>query len=656
MSTLTGTSVLGRARWEWDRGPLAVVVLLAPAAAAVGALAALAPRMTLIGVVAACAIGICLLRIDVAVMLLVVTAPLEPQYPTVAGISVTKLAGALCFASLGLDTLRSGRKLRLDRSHAVVLGILAIAFLSTLQARDVGPALTTTLRYASFAGVYIVLSLVGDRMDLVRRVVWALSLASTASAVIALQNYLNANTIFATLQNANPTDFAFILVTTLPLTFWLLGTKPVLRPLVVLMIVLMSTAAVLSLSRSAVVGVAAGLLFFVLTDRSRLPLVLGGGILAIAAAIFVIHSNPARFETALFYKQNIAETNVTTRLDAWHAAARLAAENPVLGIGPGNFQFYFNEATNRPPGTFNILVVHDAYLDIAAELGFIAATLFVLYLLIIFSRLTAVIRSRAGPRTYAQALRVALVIASVASIFISQQYFLPFWLIGGLATALWRVSLREPKLSPAGGTLPELFAGPRPGNYDGPMEGSAVDQRERRLKDEFAAARASQERNRMTEERLAEEERALALRVKEFATTEAQLAKARKELNQKEQELARREVFLLGEEERRSLSLEARERDLEELAARQEAERRDVERRLQELKDLAAAIDVQQKDVKERLRDLRFYENQLDVRFQTLHRKEQKLKDVVPDVGPPQPEGPHDRRPAPPASGGDEPG
>ena len=317
--------------------------------------------------------------------------------PTSPGVSVTKLAGALCFAALALDALRSRRKLSLDRSHAVGFGILAIALLSTLQARDVGPALTTTIRYASFAGVYIVLSLVGDRMDLVRRVVWALSIAATVSAVIGLQNYLNGNTIYATLQNANPTDFAFILVTTLPLTFWLLGTKPALRPLVVLMIAVMSTAAVLSLSRSAVVGVAAGLFFFVLTDRRRLPLVLGGGIVALAAAVFVIHSNPGRFQTALFYKQNIAETNVTTRLDAWHAAARLAAQNPLLGIGPGNFQFYFNEATDRPPGTFNILVVHDAYLDIAAELGFVAATLFVIYLVIVFSRLTAVIRSPRDP-------------------------------------------------------------------------------------------------------------------------------------------------------------------------------------------------------------------------------------------------------------------
>ena len=88
-------------------------------------------------------------------------------------------------------------------------------------------------------------------------------------------------------------------------------------------------------------------------------------------------------------------------------------------------------------------------------------------------------------------------IAAVASIFISQQYFLPFWLIGGLATALWRGTLREPKLSPILGPLPGDSAAPRPGNYDGPMEDSAVDQSERRLRDEFAAARAQQQRNRM---------------------------------------------------------------------------------------------------------------------------------------------------------------
>jgi hypothetical protein len=33
---------------------------------------------------------------------------------------------------------------------------------------------------------------------------------------------------------------------------------------------------------------------------------------------------------------------------------------------------------------------------------------------------------------------IALVVGAVATLTLSEQYFAPFWLLGGLATALWR--------------------------------------------------------------------------------------------------------------------------------------------------------------------------------------------------------------------------
>jgi putative inorganic carbon (HCO3(-)) transporter len=84
-----------------------------------------------------------------------------------------------------------------------------------------------------------------------------------------------------------------------------------------------------------------------------------------------------------------------------------------------------------------LTVAHDAYLDIGAELGLIAMALFILYLVVAYARLTVAVREGFGPPGYAQALRISLVIAAVCSIFLSEQYFLPFWLIGGLATAIW---------------------------------------------------------------------------------------------------------------------------------------------------------------------------------------------------------------------------
>ena len=175
----------------------------------------------------------------------------------------------------------------------------------------------------------------------------------------------------------------------------------------------------------------------VLVDRRHVRLVLGGGVLALTVALLVIRSDPSRFETALLYKQKVADYNVTTRYDAWNAAAELAVEKPLLGVGPGNFRFYYNEQTGRPVGTHNLYVAHNAYLDVAAELGLLAMILFLVYLGMIMSRLTVAARRGYGLPGYALALRVSLLVAIVSAIFVSEQYYAPFWLLGGLATAVW---------------------------------------------------------------------------------------------------------------------------------------------------------------------------------------------------------------------------
>jgi O-antigen ligase len=128
---------------------------------------------------------------------------------------------------------------------------------------------------------------------------------------------------------------------------------------------------------------------------------------------------------------------VETRLDAWSAAARLSTENP-LGVGPGNFRFHYLEETGRPPGTNNIGVVHNAYLDVAAELGLVAMVVFLLYLGTVFLRAGIARRRGSGPPGLASAIRTAMVVAFVAALFLSEQYYAPFWLLGALATALWR--------------------------------------------------------------------------------------------------------------------------------------------------------------------------------------------------------------------------
>jgi O-antigen ligase len=416
----------------------AVLLLVPPLAVALAAGAALAPLKLLLLAVAGAVVVTALLRIDLALLLVVATAPLEAAFASgPAGISVTKLAGGLCFAAFAAALVRSRRRLLVDPTYAIVLGILGLAALSATQAEEAGTAISTTVRYGSFAIVYIIVSEFGGDALLQRRIAWVLAGTSAIAAGLGIANYFNGSQEYAQLPYSNQNDFAFILATSLPLMFWLLGGKQVARLLVVPMIGLVFGGILLSLSRGTLVGLVAGLIFLLVTDRRRMQLAFVAAAVAFVAGALLVHSNPQRFQTALFAKEQIAQQNVTTRYEAWGAAARLASDHPLLGVGPGNFQFHYNALTGRPPGTLTLTVAHDAYLDIGAELGLIAMALFVLYLVVAYARLTVAVREGFGPPGYAQALRISLVIAAVCSIFLSEQYFLPFWLIGGLATAIW---------------------------------------------------------------------------------------------------------------------------------------------------------------------------------------------------------------------------
>ena len=431
---------------------LAGLLGLAGAAGALALGALERPTAALVLVLGGAAVLLFLLRTDLALLLVVAAAPLEGAFSSgPAGISVTKLTGGLCFASFAFSLARGRRKLVFERGQAIVLGILALALVSSLQAHETSAALTTTSRYASFAIVYVIFTQLGHDRVLQRRLAWTLAIASTVAAALGLREYLSGKQELATLPHVNQNDFAFLLATSLPLMFFLLTGPKLLRPRVLASIGLVSAATLLSLSRGALVGIGAGFFLFVITDRRRVRVTLAAGILATIGTIAVIQSNPQRFHQALLLKSQVAQQNVSTRFGAWGAASRLAADHPLLGVGPGNFQFYYNRLTGQPVGTFTLTVAHNALLDVGAELGLAAMFLLAVYLVLAFVRLTTCLERGYGDPGFVRALRISLAIAIVSSMFLSEQYFLPFWLLGGLTAAIWMDGQRQAARSPQPG-------------------------------------------------------------------------------------------------------------------------------------------------------------------------------------------------------------
>ena len=255
-----------------------------PGSPAVGALLVLgsvvSPRMVLLLTVGAALLVFFVTHVDLAILLVVASAPLEGAFASgPAGISVTKLAGCALHRRLRLTRWsRTGGVLVFEPGQALVLGLLGIALLSTAWAEHSSAAITTTTRYASFAAIYVIITQFGarpraaaaDRLDADDHVLDRRGLG--------LNDYLNGSDAqLATLQHAQTNDFAFILATSLPFMFFLLGRTRALRPLLLGAIGLVSAAILLSLSRGAFVGLAAGFMLFVLTDRRRLQVTLTAG-------------------------------------------------------------------------------------------------------------------------------------------------------------------------------------------------------------------------------------------------------------------------------------------------------------------------------------------------------------------------------------------
>jgi O-antigen ligase len=419
---------------------LAVGVVGATLAIPLALLAAINPLYAAGSAVGVAVLTLCVLRVDFAVLLLAAAAPLESAVAISSNetITITKVAGLVCFASFALYAIGARHKIVLDRSHAIVFLLLGIALLSTVQADEVPTAVSTTIRYAAFVAMFVIVSqFLGDRV-LQRRLAWTLSLACACAGLLAVYNFLVTHeTLVAKPTYGDPNDLAFVLATTLPLTFWLLGDRGYLRPLVLALIAAIGASIVLTFSRGALVGLAAAALWHFVTERRHAPILLAGVLVAAAGAATLIQSSPDRFDVGFEAKQSVAEENVRTRLGAWSAATRLAGENPLLGVGPGNFATRFEQlGVTIDPADLNP-VVHNAYLDIAAELGFVALFLFLAYLVESFGRLTGAVRRGYGAPGYASAVRTALIVAAVSALFLSEQYYAPFWLIGGIATGLW---------------------------------------------------------------------------------------------------------------------------------------------------------------------------------------------------------------------------
>lgn len=145
----------------------------------------------------------------------------------------------------------------------------------------------------------------------------------------------------------------------------------------------------------------------------------------------------------------------TGRLDLWTVGARMVTEEPLLGVGVGNFPVSSIHYLLRPGAIeraeFIITtprMAHNTYLQSFAELGILGGLVFIAIVSISLACVIGALRTfrdrgDVSMELLTRGVLVALIGYLAASVVISENYSKLMWIMLGLGPALLAVALRS---------------------------------------------------------------------------------------------------------------------------------------------------------------------------------------------------------------------
>jgi O-antigen ligase len=381
------------------------------------------------------------LAITLALMLAL--SPLEGYLQDVSG-SAGKVAPGLFLVTWAGDRL--WRRRRIGVAHPVVSAVaalLAVVLISTALHAYSSYALFGAGRWVPFLVLTVALVDVLATDVHPRVALTALVTGALVAGFGSLYSFVVLNDPRASGPLSDPNDLAYILVAAVPVVATRLGVArgpaAALAGGAALSLLLAGTA--VTVSRGGAIAIGVTLAWVVL--RQVVP---GRLLVAGLAVTLVLGSSVALIATgqvrnALDQKGYIATTNVDTRLLRWQSALRLMAANPWFGAGPSgaavNYVQYSDDAelAERTP------VTHNMYFEVGAELGVPGEAAFLTTIGLALAASQISIRRRRRLKVgrddplllAALGVQGSLLAVLTASMFLSEEYYMPLW--AGIAVA-----------------------------------------------------------------------------------------------------------------------------------------------------------------------------------------------------------------------------
>lgn len=277
-------------------------------------------------------------------------------------------------------------------------------------------------------------------------------------------------------------DLAMLMVVNIPLVvWWATATKGRFRHLVLLTLPVMMLVLVRTQSRGGQLGLGAvmvGLLFLGTLGGS--PRVTRAARRMFVVGVLALPVMPATFWERLRTigaEEDYNREHETGRIQVWKRGMGYAFDNPVFGVGIGNFRNaegrLSDVAQSRAAGEgFKWSVAHNSFVEVFAELGLIPGAMFFGTVgLLVVKLLTMARRLRRRPiplpvevTTLAPFLGLGMLSFSVSGFFLSLGYSDTLYVLLGLSAATLHAERRARRaLKAASGAAPPRAPVPAPG-------------------------------------------------------------------------------------------------------------------------------------------------------------------------------------------------
>jgi len=220
---------------------------------------------------------------------------------------------------------------------------------------------------------------------------------------ISGKTYLRATSLFP-----DPHMFSFFLGLLIPFSFGLaMINKNKIWPIISLIVLLM--ADLLTFSRGGYLGLLAGALVLIFLFWYKIDKKFKITLLFFSSLLILVLIIPSSFSKRFYSSFDLKEGSNQGRLSMWSKSWEVSLDNPIWGVGIGNYPLEVNPSANyREP-----IYAHNTYLDIASETGVINALVWIMAL--VFS-LMAFLKKAKKDELFLMGI-VSVVIFSAHSIF-----------------------------------------------------------------------------------------------------------------------------------------------------------------------------------------------------------------------------------------------